>query len=90
MFDLHRQLTRLVIALALLVSGACPLYGAGWRSLAGHVPKIVSSLTPSGRLPATNELHLAFGLSLRNADDLNRLLEEIYNPASPNFHHYSS
>ncbi len=88
MFDLHRQLTRLVIALALLVSGACPLYGAGWRSLAGHVPKIVSSLTPSGRLPATNELHLAFGLSLRNADDLNRLLEEIYNPASPNFHHY--
>lgn len=45
-------------------------------------------LQPVDRLPATKSLNLAIGLPLRNRDALDKLLREIYDPASPNFHHY--
>ncbi len=40
------------------------------------------------RLPATNRLNLAIGLPLRNQAALDKLLAEIYDPASTNYHHY--
>ncbi len=52
------------------------------------MPKIVSSLTPKGRLAATHQLHLAIGLPLRDPAGLDAFLADLYNPASPNYRHY--
>lgn len=68
--------------------GISTVLGADLKVLQGHVPKIVSSLTPKGRLAATNELRLAIGLPLRDPAGLDDFLAQIYNPASPNFHRY--
>ena len=58
--------------------------------LSGHIPQVVTSLNlkPLSQLPATNVLHLAIGLPLRNQAALGQLLQQIYDPASPNFRHY--
>jgi uncharacterized repeat protein (TIGR03803 family) len=58
--------------------------------LLGHVPAAVArlGLRPVGRLPATNRLNLAIGLPLRNTNALNQLLQDIYDPASPQFRRY--
>lgn len=58
------------------------------QSLHGHVPDAVAHLTPMERLPATNVLHLVISLPLRNREDLTNLLQQLYDPASPNYHHY--
>jgi hypothetical protein len=64
--------------------------GVGKQMLHGHVPPAVARLhlPPMNRLPATNRLDLAIGLPLRNQDALNKLLAEIYDPASTNYHRY--
>jgi hypothetical protein len=48
----------------------------------------VERLQPLGRLLATNRLDLAIGLPLRNHEALLKLLDDIYDPASPLYHHY--
>ena len=58
------------------------------QQLAGHVPRAARQLASIGRLDATNELRLAISLPLRNPNELKQLIEDIYNPASPNFRHY--
>lgn len=60
------------------------------QSLPGEVPAIIKErhLEPVGRLPANTNLNLAIGLLLRNRAALSNLLEQIYDPASTNFHHY--
>ncbi len=62
----------------------------GTTTLSGHVPKVVSVLTSTGRLAGTNQLHLAIGLPLRNQDGLKALLAQSHDPASPNYHHFLS
>jgi hypothetical protein len=57
----------------------------GRKELPGHVPRVVSKLTATGRLAATNQLYLAIGLPLRNTNDLEQFLRELADPASPNF-----
>ena len=63
---------------------------ADQRVLHGHVPPAVArlGLQLAGRLPATNLLHLAIGLPLRNREALTNLLQQIYDPTSPNYRHY--
>jgi subtilase family serine protease len=56
--------------------------------LSGHVPAAVARLQPIGALPVDSRLNLAIGLPLRNKEALAALLHDIYDPASPNFHHY--
>jgi uncharacterized repeat protein (TIGR03803 family) len=58
--------------------------------LRGHVPSAVAkmNLQPVGRLPATNRLNLAIGLPLRNTNALNKQLQDMYDPANPQFRHY--
>jgi PKD repeat protein len=58
--------------------------------LSGHVPPAVKDLNlpPVARLAATNVLHLAIGLPLRNRAALGALLQQLYDPASPNYRHY--
>jgi subtilase family serine protease len=52
------------------------------------VPAVVARLQPIGALPVDSRLNLAIGLPLRNKEALTALLHDIYDPASPNFHHY--
>jgi uncharacterized repeat protein (TIGR01451 family) len=74
------------------VSLVCPAGAAlpGTKTLSGHVPAVVTGLAAKGRLPATNHLSLAIGLPLRNSEALTNLLAQIYDPASPNYHHFLS
>jgi subtilase family serine protease len=62
----------------------------GRQILPGHIPLAVPRLhlQPSGALAATQHLKLAIGLPLRNLESLTNLLGQIYDPASPNYHHY--
>ena len=64
--------------------------GSGRQVLHGHTPAAIArfGLQPQGRLAGTNRLNLAIGLPLRNTNALGRLLQDIYDPASPQFHHY--
>ena len=64
--------------------------GVGSQVLHGHVPPAIArfQLQPMGLLPATNRLHLAIGLPMRNQAALDKLLAQIYDPASTNYHHY--
>jgi uncharacterized repeat protein (TIGR01451 family) len=58
------------------------------KRLPGHVPSLVSQLSSVGTLPANTNLQLAIGLPLRNREALTNLLHSLYDPASPNYHHY--
>ena len=71
-----------------LFCGMVPVFGAGWKSLHGHVPSVVSNLTAKGLLPATNQLNLAIGLPLRDVPGLDAFLAQLYDPASPNFRQF--
>jgi subtilase family serine protease len=58
------------------------------KTLSGHVPEVVSQLSPIGRVPATSQLHLAIGLPLRDSAGLDEFLAQLYDPASPNYRQY--
>lgn len=60
------------------------------KTLSGHVPGAISRLhlRSRGELQHDATINLAIGLSLRNTDVLSNLLEQTYDPASPNYHHY--
>jgi subtilase family serine protease len=56
--------------------------------LHSRVHAAVMNLTPVGRLPAAQHLNLVLGVQLTNQAGLNLLLQELYDPASTNFHRY--
>ncbi len=56
--------------------------------LAGHKPAVVAPLQPAGNLPALTRMDLAIGLPLRNRQGLTNLIQQLYDPASPNYRHY--
>ncbi len=58
------------------------------RSLYGHLPPAWAVTQPIDSLPSTNQLHLAISLPFRNEADLNTLLGQLYDPASPKFHQF--
>jgi subtilase family serine protease len=73
--------------LSLTVFCGPSVYGAE-TIIRGSVPKITSSLTPMGALPATNQLWLAIGLPLRNQTALSNFLAQLYDPGSPGYRQY--
>src|SRR5690349_9235662 len=82
-------LGRLVVTAALSFPLlAMPVGAAEIQLLRGHVPAVVAGLQPTGRLATSKHLDLAIGLPLRNREALTNLLQQIYDPASTNFHHY--
>jgi Pro-kumamolisin, activation domain len=87
-----RRPIRLVLTAA--VVAALPFtasaQGVGRQMLRGHVPAAIARfhLRPLRSLPGTNRLNLAIGLPLRHQDALQKLLAEIYDPGSTNYHHY--
>jgi len=56
--------------------------------LRGHVPAVVSRLQSNGHLSSATEMNLAIGLPLRNQEALSNLLQQLYDPSSPNYRHY--
>jgi hypothetical protein len=64
--------------------------GAQSQSLSDHIPAVVKllNLKPLGPLPASQRIRLAIGLPLRNREALTNLLEQIYEPTSPNYRRY--
>jgi len=65
-----------------------PLCGADRPLAPGHVPAAVKNLQPAGDLPAGTPLNLAIGLPLRNGQMLDNLTRDVYDPASPLYHHF--
>ncbi len=60
--------------------------------LTSHVPdEVASGIAPLvGHLPAEQHVSLAISLPVRNQDQLDRLLEDLYDPQSPSYHRYLS
>jgi hypothetical protein len=53
-----------------------------------RLPAATAGLQPIGAMDRSHRLNLAIGLPLRNPEDLDQLLRQIYDPASLNYHHY--
>ena len=58
--------------------------------LTRHLPPTVASgqAQSQGVMDPAQHLQLALSLPLRNETELDAMLADIYNPSSPNFHHY--
>ncbi len=63
---------------------------AGMQVLPGHVPEAAKQLPAVQSLADSKRLDLVFALPLRNRDALTNLLRQLYDPASPAYHHYLS
>ena len=70
--------------------GPAPPAAAEMQWIQGHVPAAVTKLNlqPLGRLPAATNLNLAIGLPMRNPAELQSLLQQIYDPTSPNYRRF--
>ena len=81
---------RLVVFFILLSVSTSQLSAAGLRMASSHVPAGVrqGKLVSLGRLPATNRLQLALSLPLRDRAGLTNFLAAVYDPTSPEYHHY--
>ena len=77
---------RLAVLLWLLLLAAPGMQAA--QTLHGHIPSAVFRTQPLGRLAASKRLDVVVALPLRNLDVLTNLLQQLYDPASTNFHHY--
>ena len=82
------QFSRVLAAAAVLFSTTAALPAAGPQLLRGHVPAAVAGSRVVERLPGEERLNLAIGLPLRNREELDKLLRQLYDPASPNYHRY--
>jgi subtilase family serine protease len=88
-FQLFKHWTAKAAFWAVLAAMATLPAAAGqFKVLHGHVPEVARALSPIGSVPATNELHLAIGVPLRDSAGLDQFLADVYDPASPLYHHY--
>jgi uncharacterized repeat protein (TIGR01451 family) len=80
------------IALCALLALAVPGMAAAqqMKTLSSHVPRAVSRfhLQPIGELPADTNLTLAISVPVQNQPGLDSLLNQLYDPASTNYHHF--
>jgi subtilase family serine protease len=73
---------------AVLLLSLASVQAAGTQILQGHVPEAVTASKAIGRVAPANQMHLAIGLPLRNEAELDDLLNQLADPASPNFRLY--
>jgi subtilase family serine protease len=87
----HRTLQSLsrplIISLTLAIL-AVAASGAPLQFLSGHVPAGISQSQTNGALNSSQRLDLAIGLPLRNQAQLTNFLDQLYDPASPNWHRF--
>lgn len=75
----------LTIALVAMLPWINTAHAQGRRRLPSRVSKIAARLKPIESLPSTNRLRLVIGLPFRNPEALTNLLEQLYDPGSPQF-----
>ena len=56
--------------------------------LAGHLRTAVTNLPPLGHLDGATRLKLSLHLPLHHRADLSALVDQLYDPTSPSYHHY--
>ena len=76
------------VALGLALASSVQAQAQGRQVLPGHVPAVVAALHPLGDLPETNRLNLTISLPLRHQEALNRLLHDLYDPASSRYRRF--
>jgi subtilase family serine protease len=78
-----------VLAIAAMVFGVTTHLHAQYMSTR-HVRDVVrdSTVTPAGRLPATQAMSLNIVLPLRDPAGLKLFLEDVYNPTSSSYRHF--
>ena len=81
------QAFRILLALALSFPVASS-QAAERQLLTGHVPAAAGTASLLGRWSESKQLKLVISLPLRHPETLTNLLERIYDPSSPDFHHY--
>jgi Pro-kumamolisin, activation domain/Domain of unknown function (DUF5011)/Viral BACON domain/Immunoglobulin I-set domain len=87
-FKFPRLFFAITIGLTLIFSLSASAQTPPRKFLHGHVPPAATKLRAIGFLPATNQMRLAIGLPLRNEAALDEFLQQLYDPASPNFRKY--
>jgi uncharacterized repeat protein (TIGR01451 family) len=88
---MSKKFFKACLGLLVLAGLTWPLAAAAAdKKLHGHVPSVVAHLAKTGDVAATNKLHLAIGLQLRNQAALDDLIRQVSDPASPNYQHYLS
>lgn len=73
---------------ALLLLPMASVQAAGTQLLHGHVPEAVAVSKALGPVPGSTRMRLAIGLPLRNQGELDNFLQQLADPASPNFRQY--
>jgi len=63
-------------------------HAAQLQTVVSHLPAAAKNLAAVGRLPGNQKLHLAVGLPLRNREELTNLIEQLYDPTSPQYRQY--
>ncbi len=61
---------------------------AATQQLKGHIPLEVARAPFLGAMDTTQSLDLSIGLPLRNTDQLNQLLKDLYDPKSVYYRHF--
>jgi subtilase family serine protease len=87
MKQIHPLTKRLVCAFAMVLLMATA-NAAPRQVLYGHVPAAALQLRPERRLSSITRMNLSIALPLRNQDALTNLLQQIYDPASTNYHQF--
>jgi subtilase family serine protease len=82
------SLTLLATCVLLFVGLAFSAPAQALQQLHQRHSQVTKKLTPVERLDGNTRLDLAIGLPLRNRDKLTNLLEQLYQPSSPNFRHF--
>lgn len=78
------------VALAFAVGAPAPIAALALKSVPGHLRPAAARATPLA-LPSPNfRMKLALGLPLSDPDGLKRFVDELYNPASPQYLHFLS
>ena len=78
-----------ISAAVLLLSVFCaPAQTANEHSCPATCRTGISSSQPLGRLDGSTRLKLSINLPLHNREALTNLLDQLYDPASPLYHHY--
>lgn len=85
--SIAKLMVALVVAI-LLLSGR----SQAAQTFQHHVPAVIGSfhLKPVGKVSDSTSINLVIGLPWRNRETLTNLLHDLYDPRSPNFHHYLS
>ena len=67
------------------LSSSAPL-----KKLQNHLSSNLSALSDEGRVDGDTPLSVSIALSLNHETELNQLLHDLYDPLSPNYHHFLS